>query len=345
MEHIGIDLGASQSHVVVLSENQLSRHRMSTSELGEWLSERRPSRIVMETCTQSVAVARRAKAAGHHVVVVPGKFVRMLGIGARGIKTDDRDAEALARASMLQVELPNVHLRSEQSYSRAELLSARSALVKSRKAISNQVKSWLRGRLIHLKVRASGHSFCEAVRIVALQQSDGLPLAVETLLQTYAHLCTQLEQLEQQIQQIAEHENACTTLMSIPGVGPVVALSFVSRIDDPHRFRDADHLASFLALVPGEASTGGRTVRLGIIHAGPSDLKALLVQAAWAMWRCRPNDPVVVWARSLADKRGKRIAIIALARKLATIMWSMWKLNCAYDPTRAARSTPTRLAS
>ena len=76
-------------------------------------------------------------------------------------------------------------------------------------------------------------------------------------------------------------------------------------------------------------------VRTGsTLKAGPLYLKALLVQAAWSLWRTRPDEPMVVWARSIAEKRGKRIAIVALARKLATVMWAMWKHGTAYDPLR-----------
>lgn len=336
MEHIGIDLGASQSHVVVLYGEQLVRSRVATPELPGWLCRRPPGRVVMEACTQSQAIARAAIAAGHQTFVVPGHLVRALGVGARGIKTDDRDAEALARASLYNPQLPSVHLRSEPSRSRSELLSARATLVEARKSISNLLKSWLRGRLIRLKGVAINKSFVDAVRKIALEHAEGVPLATQTLLDSFSALADQIARLDEEISQVAEQDAACAKLMRICGVGPIVSLAFVSRVDDPKRFGSAEHLASFLALAPGEATTGGKKVRTGTIKAGPSYLKALLVQAAWSMWRCRPNDPAVLWAHTIADKRGKRIAIVALARKLATIMWSIWKNDCEYDPSRAS---------
>ena len=102
MEHIGIDLGAKHSHIVVMTpaaEVSL-RTRLETSRLPRWLSDRAACRVVMEACTQSPAIARASRAAGHETVVVPTNLVRALGVGARGIKTDDRDAEVLARASV-----------------------------------------------------------------------------------------------------------------------------------------------------------------------------------------------------------------------------------------------------
>lgn len=349
MEHVGIDLGSRHSHLVVLSsQGQVTaRQKVVTAELPQWLSRRAPSQVVMEACTQSPAVAAACIASGHTTKVVPGQLVRVLGVGARGIKTDDRDAEALARASLCNEQLPSVHLRSERSRSVRELLSARATLLDARKSMSLSVKSWLRGRLVVLKGRASSRQFAAAVRVVALEHPEGLPSAIEMLLQSYEHLCDQVDALDAQVKAMAEQDGVCQRLMTIPGVGPHVSLSFTAQLDDPRRFASSDKLASYLALVPGEQTTGGKLKRTSTIHAGPLHLKALLVQSAWSLYRARPGEPVVRWAQALADKRGRRIAIIALARKIATVMWAMWKHDAAYDPTRAAslRALESRAAS
>jgi transposase len=325
----------------------MTRRKVPTTELPGWLLRQPASRVVMEACTQSPAVAAAAIAAGHSTKVVPGQLVRALGVGARGIKTDDRDAEALARASLHNEHLPSVHLRSERSRSRRELLSARATLLNARKSISLSIKSWLRGRLVVIRGRASSKSFATVVRRAALEHPDGLPLAIETLLTSFEHLCDQLEGLDQQVQAMAESDPICQRLMTIPGVGPQVSLAFTTHLDDPTRFASSDHLASYLALVPGEQTTGGKLKRTSTIHAGPLYLKALLVQGAWSLYRARPGEPVVRWAQAIADKRGKRIAIVALARKIATVMWAMWKHGSSYDPMRAARvpTNKSQLAS
>lgn len=338
MEHVGIDLGARHSHLVVLSATgqMLFRQRVATTELPNWLSRRAASRVVMEACTQSPAVAASALSAGHDARVVPGQLVRALGVGARGIKTDDRDAEALARASVRNEQLPSVHLRSERSRSRREVIAARATLVEARKSIALSVKSWLRGQLIVVGGRASSKHFCQVVRDAALSRPDGLPMPLQVLLQSFEQLCDQIDKLDEQAQQLADEDLTCQLLMTMPGVGRQVSLAFTTHLDDPTRFANSDALASYLALVPGENTTGGKIKRTATIHAGPLYLKALLVQSAWSMWRSRPSDPVVLWARAIADKRSKRIAIIALARKIATVMWSMWKHQRSYDPARAS---------
>lgn len=337
MDHIGIDLGATNSHVVVLSSSgsKKMRRKLKTADLPKWLAQQPPSQVVMEACTQSPAIARAALAAKHTTKVVPAHLVRLLGVGARGIKTDDRDASAVAHASLQNSDLPTVHLRSERSIHRREVLAARATLVKSRRSIAISVKSWLRGRLVNLRGRAA-KGFCDAVRAVALEHPDGLPVAIDVMLETFEHLSEQVAKLDEQIVAITKQDPICQRLMRVPGVGPQVALAFTTHVDDPARFGSADQLASYLALVPGEATTGGKITRTRTITAGPRYLKALLVQAAWSMWRTKPRDPVVLWARAVGDKRGNCIAIVALARKIATMLWSMWKNGTEYDPTRAS---------
>ena len=339
MEHIGIDLGAAYSHIVILSKNgdKPQRKRVKTEDLPRWLMLLAPSRVVMEACTQSPAVARAALEFKHEVRVVPGNCVRALGVGARGIKTNDRDAEVLARASVRNDELPSSHLRSETSRARRELLTARHNLLESRKSIVLSVKSWLRGRLIYLKGRFSPKNFSATVRELALQSPLGLPRSIEMMLETFDFLTQQIDELTETLKDIADEDPVCKNLQTIPGVGPQVSVAFTALLDDPVRFASADELGSYMALVPGEATTGGKLKRTSTIKAGPQRVKALLVQAAWSMWRSRPNDPVVQWARRIADRRGRRIAIVALARKIATIMWAMWKRGEPYRPSMAAQ--------
>ncbi len=343
MEHVGIDLGARHSHLAVLdgSGKIKSQRKVATSELTAWLQAQPASQVVMEACTQSPAVARAALEAGHSTKVVPGQLVRALGVGSRGIKTDERDALVLARASIRVEDLPSVHVRSDRSRSIRELTSARSTLLAARRSIALNCKSWMRGRLTNVRGRASSKHFTQAFRKHALEHPEGLPNAIEMLLEAFDSLTDQIEKLDEQIEKLTKDEPVCQRLMTMPGVGPQVALAFMTQLDDPNRFDNAARLGSYLGLIPGEATTGGKVVRTHSLKAGPKHLKALLVQGAWAMWRSRPNDPVVLWARAIADKRGKRTAIVALARKIAVMLWAMWRDGTSYDPSKAsaARST------
>src|SRR5512146_1860041 len=116
MDHIAIDLGGRESQVCVRSsDGQITEERrVRTVGLAEYLARRPPSRVVMETCSESFTVAECARRAGHDVRIVPATLVRSLGVGARRTKTDRRDSQILSEVSC-RIELPSVHMPSEAS--------------------------------------------------------------------------------------------------------------------------------------------------------------------------------------------------------------------------------------
>ncbi len=128
----------------------------------------------------------------------------------------------------------------------------------------------------------------------------------------------------------------------MPGVGLIVASTFVSVIDEAKRFRNAHAVGAYLGLVLGEMTTGGPSKRrLGsITKQGNTMARVMLVQSAWLILRSRDvDDPLRRWAENIAKKRGRRIAVVALARKLAGVLWAMWRDGTVYDrATNASES-------
>ena len=347
MDHVGIDLGAVKSSLCLLDESGalLIQKEVPTSELGQFLK-RFKGRVVMESCTQSRRVAELARDAGLDAVVVPGTFVRQLGVGARGIKTDAKDAECLARASLRNADLPTVRPCCERSRDHRRLLRARQLLVRMRTRCVASVKTYLRGELIVLRGRAVPATFRQHVERVLLGRPEGIPLDIAVLLDSYTDVHKQVERLDAAVLEIVRHDQVCRRLMTVPGVGPVVSLAFASLVDDVSLFPSAEHLASYLALVPGENTTGGKIKRTGVIKAGPDIIRSVLIQAAWSTWRTEPESPLVVWAKRIAERKGKKVAIVALARKLSAIMYAMWKNEQNYHPRLpSAHVAPTTAAT
>jgi transposase len=161
---------------------------------------------------------------------------------------------------------------------------------------------------------------------------DELKALCAPLLAVLAALEPELANAERTIQQLAEREPITQLLMTAPGVGLIVAAMFVSVVDDAKRFHKAHQLESYLGLVPSEDSSGGKR-RLGSISKqGNPYMRALLVQSAWCILRLRDtSDPIKVWADALAERRGKRIAVVAIARRLAGVLWAMWRDGTVYD--------------
>jgi hypothetical protein len=143
----------------------------------------------------------------------------------------------------------------------------------------------------------------------------------------------QLAAVDKAIAQVAKDDPIIQLCATAPGVALIVSATFVSVIDEAKRFRHAHAVSAYLGLVPGENTTGGKR-RLGsITKHGNAHARSMLVQSAWQILRAGdPDDPLRRWAEGLAKTRGKKIAAIALARRLAGVLWAMWRDGTVYDP-------------
>jgi transposase len=112
----------------------------------------------------------------------------------------------------------------------------------------------------------------------------------------------------------------------------VTSVRFVAALDQVQRFGDAAQVCSYLGLVPGEDSSSDRKRLRGITKAGSRQTRWALVQAAWSFLRwAKDHDPVLLWAKELLARRGKKIAVVALARKLAGILFALWRDQTVYQ--------------
>ncbi len=332
MEHIAIDLGGRESQICVRDGvgKIIEEQRIATQRLGTFLRKRPAGRVVIETCAEALAVADCAVELGHEVRVVPATLVRSLGVGARGVKTDRRDARLLSEVSA-RIDLPSVHLPSQAARERRALCSSRESLVSSRTKLINHCRGWLRtqGR----RIRSGGSSTFTS----RMQQDSQLPEHIQRVLQVIDELSWQINELDTQLATLAKHDELCTRLMTVPGVGPVTAVRFAAAIDQVERFQNSRSLQSYLGLVPGERSSGDTKRRTSLTKAGSAHVRRVLVQAAWVAWRCRKGDPMVRWARQIAQRRGNHVAVVALARKMAIILYAIWRDQSHYDPSRGAQ--------
>jgi transposase len=317
---------------VVSSDGEVVLERtIGTSEIDRFLAKRSPSRLAIESCAESRKVALMAREHGHQVRVVPTSFVRSLGVGARRIKTDKRDARSLAIASFrLGDELPQVHIRSDETAAIQDLVRARASLVSMRTMAINFVRAQLRKELLGRGPRGTAQTFCARVRELVGETPS---LEVSAHLKIVDALNEQITELDSRMKETSKASESATRLQAITGVGPIVALAFLAAIDDPKRFASVSHVASYLGLSPGENTTGGKVRRTGIVAAGQRQMRTLLVQAAHVMLNARKTrEPMAAWALELERRRGRKVAVCALARRLAAIMWAMLRDGTRYDP-------------
>jgi len=341
MEHIAIDLGGLDSQICVRDAEGIivEQRLMRTKRLPDYLQKREKSRVILETCTEAFTIADAAYTAGHEVRVVPATLVKTLGVGSRKTKTDKRDAQILSEVST-RIDLPSVHVPSMLAREYKALCNARETLIRSRTLLINSIRGRTRSALVRIRT-GSVQTFPERARAGLLDTPEGIASYTEAQIGTVQYLNEQLSTVDEELNRLAKNSALCCRLMTVPGVGPVVAIRFMAVIDNIERFGSAHEVQSYLGLVPGEHSSSAKVRRTGITKAGSSQMRRVLTQAAWSALRTRPNDPMVLWAQQVAARRGKVVAAIALSRKIAGILYAIWRDGTKYDASRGARITNT----
>jgi len=336
MLHFGIDLGGFLSQICIRDElgKIIGELCVPTRELHITLAQYAPSRVVLETCAEAFAVADRLTRNGHDVRVVPATLVRQLGVGAHGVKTDVRDARVLSDVST-KIDLPSVHVPSQWSRDARGVARLRDALVRSRTLLVNTVRGYLRTKLFKVK-RGSKSTLTVRVRATVTEMLDAVPAAIERQLTVVDVLNAQIKAADADIKVLADSDPICRLLMTAPGVGPLTSIYFRTVIDVVERFPSADEVESYVGITPGEKSSSGRKNRTSITKAGPGPLRRVLVQACWVIWMKKPNDPLALWGRQVAVRRGQKIAVVGMARKLAGVLFAMWRDGCPYDPKKVS---------
>lgn len=342
MRIIGLDLGNTISLCELESGNVRDRRVAGSVEelVRTTLGANKPkARVAIEACREAWHVHDVLTQAGHEVVLVDTTRARQIGIAQHGRKTNRLDAEVLARA-LAEERLPEAHLLSPERRVLRERVMVRAAMVETRARLIVTVRGVLRAH----GVRVAG---CSPSAFVSHARSREMEPGARTMIEP---LCAMIEECERRIVEIettliglAEREPVAQVLMSVPGVSLITAVTFISVIDEAKRFGNAHEVESYLGLVPGEFSTGDRRTLGGITRAGNSYLRTVLVQAAWSVLvRAEANDPLRRWAEQVAERRGKKVAVVALARRMAGVLWAMWRDGTYYDPQSVERSRERR---
>jgi transposase len=263
--------------------------------------------VIVETSAEAFRIADAAQKAGHQVRVVPATLVKQLGVGARGVKNDKRDAQVLSEVSC-RIDLPSVHIPTETSRLWKSLCGSREALLRSRTLLINNARGWIRTQLIRIRTGAT-YTFPLRLREHLATHELAIPPHLEAQLLVIEMLNAKLKEADAALLKLADESAICQRLMTVPGVGPVTAVRFVAAIDDVTRFRNAHAVQSYIGLTPGENSSSERKQKTGITKAGPSELRRTLIQAAWVVCRSRDVTPMVMWARRIESRRVNRPGI------------------------------------
>lgn len=330
MEYGAIDLHLRRSQFRIEDETgaliQEGRIDSSRTDFTRVFGGRAPMRVLLESSTDSEWVAQLLEGAGHEVIVADPGYLPMYGARQRRVKTDRRDTLALVTACR-EGHFRRAHRVGAATRALRQQLRVRRQLVQMRTQTINLTRALLRQEGLRLPSGAADNVVARLAKVSLPTPLAAVLVPVQTWLTT---LQTLLAIADAAVAKQAAADPAVRHLMTVPGVGPVVALTYRATLDSPTRFGGAAGRASaFIGLVPSEYSSGDRRQRGHVTKKGPRELRALLVQAGWSVWRGRSAEGAALrrWAEGLAARRGRRIAVVALARRLSRILLAIWRDN------------------
>jgi transposase len=326
MTYGAIDLHTRYSQIRIIdAEGRVvceRKVRTTAEPLVAAFAGRGPVRILVESSTESEWVAQTLEAAGHSVIVADPNYAPMYGELRRKVKTDRRDTAALAEANRRGWYRP-VHRVSAPQRARRQVLRSRRHLVQVRSGTISLIRTLLRQDGYRLP-RCSAPAVPD--RVDALVLPPAVQATLAPLTRVVRQVSAEVATLDRTLAAAAATDPIARHLMTAPGIGPVVALTYRAFVDDVARFRTAGQVSAAIGLVPREDSSADRRHRGHITKAGPRELRSLLVQAAWVCWRrAKASGTLKAWTEHLAARRGKRIAVVALARRLSRILYALWR--------------------
>jgi transposase len=331
---VGLDMGDRFSHYCFLNEDGdvIEEGRMQSTEaaLRRHFEGEPYLRIALECGTHSPWVSRLLTALGHQVIVANAR--KIPAITGSESKNDRNDAEKLARFAAYDPKLlsPLQH-RSQQRQMDLNLIHARAILVRARTMIVNALRGLIKSAGGRLPACSTASLPARAPAAIP----PALAAVAGPLIEQIARLNMQIDAMDEQVEKLAAQYPEIRLLRTVPGVGPIVAAAYVLTLDRPDAASNRS-AGAFLGLRPGQSQSGDSDPQRRISKTGDSRLRSLLVQSAqYILGRFGPDSELRRWGLKLAatgGKRGKKRAVVAVARKLAVLLHSMWRSGECFKP-------------
>jgi transposase len=335
---LGIDLGKNSCSVVGLdaSGRVILRRRMQRKTIVSMAAKLSPCIIAMEACCGAHHLARILVAQRHTVRLMSPEYVRPY---VKAQKNDDRDAEAIAEAATRPT-MRFVALKSEDQLDMQTLHRARDRIVGERTSLMNQLRALLleRGVIVpqgraKLKVQIT-----ELVIPSCDELSPRIRLLIEDMLTRWRMLDDRIAAFDAEFIAEVRQNEAARRLISIPGIGALNATALVAAVGDVRTFARGRDLAAWLGLVPRQATTGGKPRLLGITKRGSKYLRKMLIQGARSALPTlsRGNTRLGQWLRGLLARAHSNTVVVALAAKLARIVWALLRHGGTFEHRASA---------
>ena len=347
---IGVDLGDKKHryHIVDQAGNDMARGNLAnTREAFSGFAAKYPgARVAMEVGTHSPWISEHLRSAGCEVHVANARKLRAIYENDR--KSDERDAEMLARIARLDTTLlkPVSHISQDAMTDRL-VLGARDQLVESRKSLIQSVRSSVKSigyRIGSCSATVFGRKAREVLgeNAAAMRGLEPMLAAIESVNASIAELDAEVERLGRERYEITKR------FRQVTGVGPVTSLAYVLAVEDPWCIGKTRDVGAYFGIVPRRDQSGDVDKALGISKTGNAYVRKLLVQCAqYILGAHGPDSDLRRFGLKLAERGGKaakKKAIVAVARKLAVLLLSLWKSGEDYDPDRIEKRRKERNA-
>ena len=321
---IGLDTAKSVFQVHGMNEigKVEIRRKLRRSELIPFFEKQEACNVIMEACGAAHHWARILSGLGHEVKLIAPEAVKPFV--KKGKKNDAADAAALCTAAS-RPDMKFVPIKSVEQQSILALHSARSLLIKQQTMLANAMRGL--ATEFGLTVPKGIDKLEELLELVETDKAfpETARRVFLGLFEQCRALADSIGALDAEIVAHARQDETARRLQTIPGVGPITASLIVAAVVDISLFKSARHFAAWLGLVPRQYSTGGKT-RLGrITKAGNREIRRLLVLGATSMVYRAPqwNSALGAWTRGVLERRPVRLGTVALANKMARIVWAL----------------------
>ncbi len=319
----GIDLGKNVFHVVGTDAagNVIQRARFRRDTLLAFFERAERALVGMEACPGSQWLARKLQAIGHSVRIIPAQFVKPY---VKSNKNDTIDAAAIAEA-VVRPTMRFVQIKEPDQVDLQALHRIRDQLVGSRTRLICQMRAFCLEYGVAIR-QGAGVFKLDLPRVIADDSNDLTP----TMRRLLAELFDDLSGLEKriggvtrEIEGLAAKDELARRLMTVPGIGPLVATALLAAAGNAQQFKKARDMAAWLGLVPQQYSTGGKTQMLGISKRGNRYVRRLLIHGARScmMHLDRSRDRLGAWIGRLQSRMHVNKVTVALAAKIARIAW------------------------
>lgn len=335
---LGIDLGKNSCSIVGLngSGKVVVRRRMRRDTVIAYSAKLPRCVVAMEACCGAHHMGRELAAQGHVVRLMSPEYVRPY---VKAQKNDDRDAEAIAEAATRPT-MRFVELKSQAQLDMQTLHRVRDRLVGERTSLMNQIRSVLleRGHIVPQGKAKLAAWLAELFADPALALSPRIRELVCDMRERWQVLDARINAFDKEFVQHARQDEHARRLITIPGIGPLNATALVAAVGDARTFARGRDLAAWLGLVPRQQTTGGKPRLLGITKRGSKYLRKMLIQGARAaMPTLRKSDTRLgAWLRGLLSRAHANTAVVALAAKMARIIWALLRHERTYAAAPAA---------